>query len=77
MATEKELVTYHGGCHCGAIQYEYTVPRIEAPLDCNCALCTKVSNTTSRYHFPKPFPCRAQPPPSHHLHSSPPNHPRD
>jgi len=34
-----ELVTHHGGCHCGRVRFEVDAPaRIEA-LDCNCSIC--------------------------------------
>jgi hypothetical protein len=34
-----ELITHHGGCHCGRVRFEVDAPaRIEA-LDCNCSIC--------------------------------------
>ena len=34
------LVTYSGGCHCGAVRFRVTVEKHEA-LDCNCSICQK------------------------------------
>ena len=35
-----ELVTYEGGCHCGAVRFRVVVDRHEA-LACNCSICRK------------------------------------
>lgn len=32
--------TVHGGCHCGAVQYEATINRDEVLLECNCSMCS-------------------------------------
>jgi hypothetical protein len=37
---EDALVSQKGGCHCGAIAYEFE-GEIGAVLDCNCSLCQK------------------------------------
>ena len=34
------LVTYSGGCHCGAVRFRVTVDQHEAS-DCNCSICKK------------------------------------
>lgn len=36
----KEMVTYEGGCHCGAVRWRVRTDKHEA-LDCNCSICTK------------------------------------
>jgi hypothetical protein len=33
-------ITYHGGCHCGAVRFRVTVDHHEA-IDCNCSICRK------------------------------------
>ncbi len=30
--------TYHGHCHCGAVQYDVSVD-IDSVLECNCSIC--------------------------------------
>lgn len=34
------LVTYLGGCHCGAVRFRVAVDKHEAS-DCNCSICKK------------------------------------
>ena len=34
-----ELVTYSGGCHCGAVRFEVDVPREPELWLCNCSIC--------------------------------------
>ena len=34
------LVTYSGGCHCGAVRFTVAVDKHEAS-DCNCSICKK------------------------------------
>ena len=34
-----ELVTHHGGCHCGRVVFEVDAPAAIAALDCNCSIC--------------------------------------
>lgn len=36
----KEMVTYEGGCHCGAVRWRVRVDKHQA-LGCNCSICTK------------------------------------
>lgn len=33
---------YKGGCHCGAVQFEFTVPKMIKVLRCNCSLCHRI-----------------------------------
>jgi hypothetical protein len=30
---------YHGGCHCGAIEFEVDAPAAVEVEDCNCSIC--------------------------------------
>ncbi|MEA5504317.1 GFA family protein [Halotia wernerae UHCC 0503] len=36
----KELITYEGGCHCGAVRFRVVVEDHKVD-DCNCSICTK------------------------------------
>jgi hypothetical protein len=40
MNKNQDLVTYTGGCHCGAVRFQVTVDRHEV-YDCNCSICRK------------------------------------
>ena len=35
-----EVVTYEGGCHCGAVRFRVIVDKHKAD-DCNCSICKK------------------------------------
>jgi hypothetical protein len=37
---DAELVTYEGGCHCGAVRFRVEVSDHEA-IHCNCSMCDK------------------------------------
>jgi hypothetical protein len=37
----RELVTHHGGCHCGNVRFEVDAPAVLAVDECNCSVCTK------------------------------------
>ena len=30
-----------GGCHCGAVRFDATVPNSPELLDCNCSICAR------------------------------------
>ena len=34
-----ELVTHIGGCHCGAVRFEFDAPSKVVVHDCNCSIC--------------------------------------
>ena len=38
---DAKLVTYTGGCHCGAVRFEVDAPAHIEVMDCNCSICTK------------------------------------
>ncbi|MBE9127384.1 MULTISPECIES: GFA family protein [unclassified Coleofasciculus] len=40
MTNANPLVTYEGGCHCGAVRFRVIVDKHEA-VDCNCSMCKK------------------------------------
>ncbi|GLQ20677.1 GFA family protein [Algimonas porphyrae] len=33
------MPTYRGGCHCGAVRFEFDGPDLVDVTDCNCSLC--------------------------------------
>jgi hypothetical protein len=32
---------YHGGCHCGAVQFEVEAPEHIEASECNCSICSR------------------------------------
>ena len=40
MTNSNKLVTYEGGCHCGAVRFRVEVDQHKAD-DCNCSICRK------------------------------------
>ena len=37
-----ERITHRGGCHCGAVRFEFDAPPDLEALTCNCSMCDKV-----------------------------------
>ena len=33
--------THKGGCHCGAVRFEFTAPAKMSLTNCNCSVCSK------------------------------------
>lgn len=44
-AAAAALVTHHGGCHCGAVAFEFDAPPDVVAWDCNCSICAMKRNT--------------------------------
>ena len=34
-------LVHHGGCHCGAVRFEFRAPSVISVIDCNCSVCAK------------------------------------
>lgn len=47
----KKSKIYHGGCHCGKVQFYVEAPRHLVAWDCNCSICMMKKN----WHFIVPF----------------------
>jgi hypothetical protein len=43
---------YQGSCHCGAVQFEITVPQIEQGLRCNCSICERKGAVMTPFTIP-------------------------
>lgn len=37
------LVTHRGGCHCGAVRFEFDAPPALEALECNCSICARTA----------------------------------
>ena len=35
------MMIYRGGCHCGAVRYEFQVQEEPEMVECNCSICVK------------------------------------
>ena len=35
------IVVHRGGCHCGAVKFEFDAPKQIVVQDCNCSICSK------------------------------------
>ncbi|KAL4224331.1 hypothetical protein ACF0H5_017786 [Mactra antiquata] len=40
----QELLTYQGGCHCGAVRFQVKAPAKVHVYKCNCSVCEKKQN---------------------------------
>ena len=40
ISTADQIVAHHGGCHCGAVQFEFLAPPNIKVIDCNCSVCS-------------------------------------
>eukprot|EP00882_Tetradesmus_deserticola_P011371 GHRQ01012030.1.p1 GENE.GHRQ01012030.1~~GHRQ01012030.1.p1 ORF type:complete len:153 (+),score=16.06 GHRQ01012030.1:195-653(+) len=40
-----EHTTHRGGCHCGAVRFEFQAPRSLVAWECNCSICAMKRNT--------------------------------
>jgi hypothetical protein len=51
-----ELSTYHGSCHCGAVQFTFSLPTLSSiPVnECNCSIC-EINGYLNVYPFRKDF----------------------
>ncbi|PAA67082.1 hypothetical protein BOX15_Mlig016798g2, partial [Macrostomum lignano] len=39
-----ELVTHHGGCHCGAVTFTVRAPAVINVIKCSCSVCSMKGN---------------------------------
>ncbi|MGR8947707.1 MAG: GFA family protein [Gammaproteobacteria bacterium] len=37
----EKLLKHRGGCHCGAVRFEFLAPEAVEVLDCNCSICSR------------------------------------
>lgn len=44
--------SYHGSCHCGAIQFSFEGPDIDKGMRCNCSLCKRKGALMTTYTLP-------------------------
>ena len=40
-STAEPKVVHRGGCHCGAVRFEFQSPSSITVIDCNCSVCAK------------------------------------
>ncbi|KAI8474702.1 MAG: Mss4-like protein [Monoraphidium minutum] len=46
-------VIHSGGCHCGAVQFEFDGPEKLIAWDCNCSICAMKRNTHTMVPAPR------------------------
>lgn len=44
--------SYHGRCHCGALQFVLTSEPITAGVRCNCSICVRKGSVMSVLYYP-------------------------
>jgi hypothetical protein len=51
-----QLSTYHGSCHCGAVQFTFSLPTLSTihVNECNCSVC-EINGYLNVYTFRKDF----------------------
>jgi hypothetical protein len=37
----RAMITHRGGCHCGAVRFEFDAPEDLVAQECNCSMCSK------------------------------------
>jgi hypothetical protein len=48
----KELETYHGSCHCGAVSFTFRAKEITSGRRCNCSICIRRGAVMSAEYLP-------------------------
>jgi hypothetical protein len=48
----KQLKTYHGSCHCGAVAFTFRAQKITSGRRCNCSICIRRGAVMSAEYFP-------------------------
>ena len=43
------MESYKGSCHCGAVTYSFTGPKVESGLRCNCSICIRKGAVMSTF----------------------------
>ena len=49
-----KMVTYHGHCHCSAVEFEFQSPPITEALQCNCSICIRKNAIMSMEYIEAP-----------------------
>ncbi len=48
----KQMMTYDGSCHCGAIRFRFKGEPITGAMRCNCSICRRKNALMSRDYYP-------------------------
>jgi len=43
------MTTYHGSCHCGAVQFAFDADEIGSALRCNCSICKRKASVLTDF----------------------------